>query len=71
MPMLKYYFAVVFLVIVRLLIEEAVAPGEGEKSRSHGSFENPEISFKKEEIPNYVYRKYDTILLLTENTFMF
>lgn len=44
---------------------------EGEKSRSHGIFENPEISFKKEDIPNYVDRKYDIILLLIVNTFMF
>lgn len=48
-----------------------MALGEGEKSRSHGIFEDAEISFKKEEIPNYVYRKYDIILLRIVNTFMF
>lgn len=45
--------------------------GKGENSGSPGIFETPEISSKKVEIPKYVYKKYDKILMLTLNTFMF
>lgn len=38
-----------------------------------GIFENPKISFKKEEISNYVYKMYDNniTLMFILNPFMF
>lgn len=44
----KYYFYSSFLSYCK----ESMALREGDKPGSHGSFENPEISFKKEETPN-------------------
>ena len=45
--------------------------GKGENSGSPGILETPEISSKKVEIPKYVYKKYDKILTLILNAFMF
>lgn len=50
MPMLKYYFYSLFLGYCR----EPVALREGDKPGSHGIFENPEVFYKKEEIPKNV-----------------
>lgn len=53
---------IIFTAVFLGYYKESVVLREGDNSGSPGIFVNPEISFKKEEIPKYVYQKYDIIL---------